>query len=633
VHRQMPTKFKDLRTSSKLLLLCSMFSIAIATTTYVLVAEKLIAINFAQKELAGTRYLTTLRSVYAAILTGRDLPGSGKQGGLSPSAVLGDLAATQSRAAGSMDTSQLEDSLSVTLSELWSGKAEAPSINMLVPKALAQARALISRIADDSNLALDPDLDTYYLQNLAMNRLPLLLGQLGEVQSLFESPAAGAAPNTLNVRILVLSGLVDSTLDGIKSDINAAYRGNPGKAFKAAMDSDVSSLVSAATSYLESARQQLAGGAPVSSDDRDGSQRYSFAVDEAIGTWTAIQAELDHLLNQRISRLSLRLWGSLLLIAILVSLSILTAALTHRHITQPLERLEAVARKVRKRKDYSLRAKYVAEDEIGGLAAAFNDMMSELAAARERESAEQARIAGLQADLTRAARLTTMGEIAATIAHEINQPLTAIVTNASAGLRWIGNPSPNVEEAKAALARIVKDGHRASQVIASIRLMLKRNPRDKAQIDINDAVREVLAISHDELQSREIIVETALSPELPTVMADRVQIQQVFANLIMNATDAMSLIVDRPRTLRVVSANNDPASVTVCVEDSGPGIEEADRDRIFTPFYTTKSEGMGLGLSICRTIIEDHGGRLAAARGQAHGSIFTVTLPTGSAAA
>jgi signal transduction histidine kinase len=619
--------FKNLRTSTKLFLLCSMFLVAIAVTTYGLVAEKLIAINFTQKELAGTRYFTTLRSIYAAILTGRGLGTSGANAGLSPDSLLASLAAAQSEAESFMETSDLERSLAKTVSELWSGKVDAPNINELVPKALTEARNLASRIADDSNLALDPDLDTYYVQNIVMNRLPLLLGQLGEVQALLEPGVQGAVSDGREVHLLILEGLIKSTLDGIRSDIISAYRGNADGVLKRTVDASIAALISSASAYLTDARKSIVPGAPLPIGERALGQRYSNAIDQAISAWTTTQTELDRLLQERIDELSLRLLGSLVLTGILAGLSILIAVMTHRHITQPLQRLEAVARKVRKTRNYGLRIKYAADDEIGGLAAAFNSMMTELADARERETAEQARIATLQSDLARASRLTTMGEIAATIAHEINQPLSAIVTNGSAGLRWLANPTPNLDEANAALKRIVKDGHRASGVITSIRAMLKRTPRDKTLVNVNEVIRDVLVLSHDELQSREIAIETALSDDLPAIMADRVQIQQVIVNLIMNAADAMGSVTDRARILRVNSAKNDPASVIVVVEDSGPGIEEADIERIFAPFYTTKSEGMGLGLSICRSIIEEHGGHLSADRGEPNGSVFRIVLP------
>ena len=211
--------------------------------------------------------------------------------------------------------------------------------------------------------------------------------------------------------------------------------------------------------------------------------------------------------------------------------------------------------------------------------------------------------------------------------------LSAIVSNGSAGLRWLANPTPNLDEANAALKRIVKDGHRASQVIASIRAMLKRSVADKTCVDVNQVVREVLDLAHEELQSREIVVETELADDLPEVMADRVQLQQVIVNLITNAADAMSSILDRRRILRVSSAKADGPGLTVTVEDSGIGIDEQDIDRIFAPFFTTKSEGMGLGLAICRSIIEDHGGRLSATRGEPNGSVFRLFLPVGGSGA
>jgi C4-dicarboxylate-specific signal transduction histidine kinase len=267
-------------------------------------------------------------------------------------------------------------------------------------------------------------------------------------------------------------------------------------------------------------------------------------------------------------------------------------------------------------------------DEIGRLAVAFNEMLAELAKAREREAAEQARAAAMRSELARVARLTTMGEMAAMIAHEINQPLAAIVANGNAGLRWLKGQTPDLAEVQATLGAIVKDGHRAGEIIGSIRAMLNKTAQTMVPLNINELVREVLALTHGELRNHQVRLQTELTAELPLVLADRVQLQQVILNLVVNAAEAMDAVADRARILRVSSEINGPASVVLTVEDSGTGIDPKDMDRIFDAFFTTKSHGMGMGLSICRSIIESHGGSLSASLGDPHGSVFRAVLPT-----
>jgi PAS domain S-box-containing protein len=230
-------------------------------------------------------------------------------------------------------------------------------------------------------------------------------------------------------------------------------------------------------------------------------------------------------------------------------------------------------------------------------------------------------------ELARVSRQMTMGALTASIAHEVNQPLAAIVSSGNAGLRWLSSAPPNLQEAAAALERIVTDGHRAGQVIEAVRAMFKKDTDEKTLLDINDVVREVFGLLHGELQKHDIVAQYQLDAEIPEVLADRVQLQQIFLNLVMNAIDATSLVIDRPRTLRVRSEHRDPAGVVITLEDSGTGIDPKNIDRIFQPFFTTKSNGMGMGLSICRSIIEAHRGSLSVFPTRPHGTAFRVTLP------
>jgi len=236
-----------------------------------------------------------------------------------------------------------------------------------------------------------------------------------------------------------------------------------------------------------------------------------------------------------------------------------------------------------------------------------------------------------QSKLAHITRLTTMHEVTATIAHEVNQPLAAIVANGNAALRWLRKTPPEIAEAVANVNQIISDGHRASEVIASIRGMFKKDEHAKVLLDVNAVIREVLELLHGELSSKKISVRTKLSRELPQIMADHGQLQQVILNLVTNAVEALSANRLGSRVLHVSSKPGQSDEVIIAVEDSGPGIDPKDLGRIFDAFFTTKSQGMGMGLSICRSIVESHGGRLWASGRHPHGSIFYLTLPSAGA--
>jgi signal transduction histidine kinase len=260
----------------------------------------------------------------------------------------------------------------------------------------------------------------------------------------------------------------------------------------------------------------------------------------------------------------------------------------------------------------------LADDLIQGVTA--------LRVSEERRRALDAQSAA-RAELERVTSLMTKGEMAAAIAHEVKQPLTAIVTNAKAGLRWLGNEPSNSEEAVAALNRIVSEGQRASDVIDGIRSIFKQESQQKTQLDVNEVIREVVALLQAEIRNGHVLVQSELAHGLAKVLASRVQLQQLIFNLLKNAIDAMRPVTDRVRELRIASAMYQTDAVLISVEDSGIGIDTKNIDRIFDPFFTTKLRGMGMGLSICRSIVEAHNGRLFASPGVANGSIFRVILP------
>jgi PAS domain S-box-containing protein len=232
-----------------------------------------------------------------------------------------------------------------------------------------------------------------------------------------------------------------------------------------------------------------------------------------------------------------------------------------------------------------------------------------------------------QAELARVARFTTIGELIASIAHEIKQPLGAIVTNGSAGLRWLERAAPDCDEARAAFTRIVNDGRRADEVIESIRAVFRNVDQEKSPVDINKLIRDMLGLMIGDLRSNRVSVETRLDDNLPDVIGNQVQLQQVILNLIRNAIEAMNSVTDHARVLRIGTAIHVPDGVLVSVEDSGTGLNPKDIERIFDSFFTTKPQGTGMGLSICRSIIEGHQGRLWASSGINHGAIFNVLLP------
>jgi putative pyrimidine permease RutG len=233
------------------------------------------------------------------------------------------------------------------------------------------------------------------------------------------------------------------------------------------------------------------------------------------------------------------------------------------------------------------------------------------------------------AELARAAQLTTMEEAAASIAHEIKQPLTAIIMHGNAGTRWLANQPPGIEEATAALKHIVADGHRATQVIDSMRAMFRKDGAQNAEVlDLNEVVRDVLALLREELEAQGVTVRLELAGGLPQVRGDRIQLQQVVLNLVTNAVEAMSALPDRPRVLQVATSLEAPEHVVMAISDSGVGIDPKNVERIFDPFFTTKLRGMGMGLSICRSIVETHEGRLWVSPGTPQGAVFHVRLPS-----
>jgi C4-dicarboxylate-specific signal transduction histidine kinase len=233
-----------------------------------------------------------------------------------------------------------------------------------------------------------------------------------------------------------------------------------------------------------------------------------------------------------------------------------------------------------------------------------------------------------QMELAHVTRVTTLGELTASISHEVNQPLAAVVNAAAACRRWLDGDTPNLDEARLAVDWITKEGNRASEVIRrGVRALANKTDIEKAPLDIDDVVREVIALVQRELTSHGVSLRTELAPTLPRILADRVQLQQVIINLVMNGIEAMQSVTDRPRELVIRSRQDETQQMLVGVTDCGVGFSAENADRLFNAFFTTKSSGMGMGLSICRSIMEAHGGRLWATANVPHGATFQFTLP------
>jgi len=233
-----------------------------------------------------------------------------------------------------------------------------------------------------------------------------------------------------------------------------------------------------------------------------------------------------------------------------------------------------------------------------------------------------------RAELARAARITTIGELTASIAHEVNQPLAAVVANADACVAWLSREHPDLAEARAAAERATEGATRASDVIARIRSLITKATPEKSPVQVNRVIEQTAILAEGQAARNHVAIELELSPDSPIVLGDSIQLQQVILNLVMNGIDAMTTVADRPRTLTLRSESQSSGHVRVLVQDSGIGLTDEVKNRLFEPFFTTRSKGMGMGLSISRSIIEAHGGRLWAASNGSGGATFQFTLPS-----
>jgi C4-dicarboxylate-specific signal transduction histidine kinase len=271
-------------------------------------------------------------------------------------------------------------------------------------------------------------------------------------------------------------------------------------------------------------------------------------------------------------------------------------------------------------------------DRSGNEGVAFVLDLSERKRAEAEARDSERRYREVQSELAHANRVDTLGQLAASVTHEVSQPIAATITNAQAALRWLSAQPPGVEEARQSVSRIVSDGNRAAEVLGGIRELIRKAPPRKETVDVNKAIREVIELTRGEAWKHGASVKMKLADRLPLIEGDRVQLQQVLLNLLINAMEAMSGVSDDAREVLISTGTADPHCVLVAVCDSGPGFAPESVERVFAPFYTTKSTGLGMGLSICRSIIEAHGGRLWASANLPRGAVFQFTVPFHSGA-
>jgi C4-dicarboxylate-specific signal transduction histidine kinase len=232
----------------------------------------------------------------------------------------------------------------------------------------------------------------------------------------------------------------------------------------------------------------------------------------------------------------------------------------------------------------------------------------------------------VQMQLAHANRVATMGQLTASIAHEVKQPIAGLLASGQAALRWLGN-TPNLEAARQSIERVIRDGKRSGDIIDRLRDLVKKAPPRNDSVNINEVIREVIALTNVEAVRNGVSAQTELAESLPLVQGDRVQLQQVILNLVINAVEAMSGVVEGSRDLLISTSKAEGDAILVAVRDSGPGFDSVNTEQVFEPFYTTKPDGIGMGLSICRSIIEAHGGRLWVSANVPRGAVFQFTVP------
>ncbi len=712
--------FRNVNTGKKLTILCLTFIIAIAVPIYSLLQYRQNEVELLSRELVGSRYVAILRGIYASVLTSAPNTPVPLRSTASSDEVLNALKVAEANSGGMMQTAELARSLAITLRALWSKDSARTPRASFVLDALGVIRELASRIGEDSNLALDPIPESYYLQDIVVTKLPAILSQLGEEQTLIgEIAAVGKLSSQRHGRLLMVDGLLRSSTAELRRDLATAYRFNIDGSLKRQLDADASEMARNVGLYFNATDEQLARRDGKDIDASSLGAPYAAAVDSSLRLWAVVQAELDRLLTERVADLNSRMLRSIVVTGGLGIISIILAVVMYQSIVQPLERLKHAVTQVRQTKYYGLRVRDVGQDEVGQLGAAFNDMLSELSAAHHRERRlVEANIIGIfvwdieghiieandaflhmvgydredlaagrvnRTDLTppewRERDVRTVAEVKAT---GTVQPFekeyfrkdgsripvligaTAFDEKRDQGVGFVldlterkqaeaeardserryrevqaelahaarvatNRQTPDLGGgAREALACIVNDGNRAAEVIDRIRDLVKKAPPRKDRLEINGAIREVIELTRGEAMKNGVSVQMQLAEDLPLIEGDRVQLQQVILNLIINGVQAMSEASDGPRQVLISTGKPESGGVLVAVRDSGPGLAPGTLDHVFEAFHTTKPGGLGLGLSICRSIIEAHGGRLWASANVPRGAIFQFTVPAHS---
>jgi len=585
---------------ARLLALSLVFCIPIALLTGLFIAQSWKDISFANREIDGASYEKAIWPVLRASALGAGV-----------GADQADLRAVRGRFDAEFGTAAATDAL-----------ARAAS----AAQRLEAGRALMDTVADRSNLTLDPDLDSFYVMDAVTVRLPTLLVS---TNTLSEAAALPASVSDRPVRIAEALQTLRGAADAATSDFDAAMRANATGKARAALAGHAAALQRFAD-VLADQRDALIAGAPGATADAD-----VRALQAEVGdTWRVARDELQRLLEARVGRLTqtliLNLAVVLYFLGFAAALAFIIAGGLSRRVADLIIAMDRLIDG-----DIRVAVPHLADrNETGHIARtveAFKQSLIEGERLREEAqaqtaSAETAR-ATAEAERARVVRFLSVGEMASSIAHEINQPIAAIVAGGAAARRWLERETPNVARARQAIDRIVRDAGRAGAVIARIRQVLGKNAPIFLRIDVNQAVQEALEFTERERSLARIATRLDLAPGLPPVRGDRVQLQQVIINLTLNGVDAMKSTQGAPRTLSVATALTPEGEVLVSVADSGEGLEPGAAERLFDPFYTTKQTGMGLGLSISRSIIADHGGKIWAETGADGGAVFRFTLP------
>ena len=375
---------RDISTRRKLFLLCSAFVVAIVVAIYISVAEKRISIDFTRDELVGVDHIEQFREIYATLIPN---PLSQTSPPPFPDTTIYSSAESKSASQDSLRTAALEESLERTLRRIWSGQVTADAQRTVAAEALAKTAQVIARVGDDSKLALDPELDSYYLQDILVRQMPKLLSQLGDVRSLASSSHLPTTPDA-QTHLHARAAIARTTAEELARSLTSAYRGNESGSLRRGTEAMMAVMLSSVTAYLGGMDESLTQ--PDAFDRASLEPLWNGAAEDALTAWSGGLTDLRGLLNQRIDGLMGRLYWSLFIMGTLAALSILLAVMTHRSIVRPLARLEDLANRVRNTKDYTHRVDYESKDEIGHLAAAFNEMLGELDQARSRELADRA---------------------------------------------------------------------------------------------------------------------------------------------------------------------------------------------------------------------------------------------------